>query len=86
MSRELAEKDSLRLVIQGQDKKAQDLYSDFSNVNKKKGNDAAYNSSRAIPINPYGRSSSNSHVLAREANKKKLIEDAKVIQGPRPTL
>jgi len=84
VSRNLAELDSLKMVASGQEKKAQDLYSDYSGFDDD--SNASYDSSKPLPINPYGTSSSNVHVQARIANKKRLREDAKVIQGPRPTL
>jgi len=82
VSRELAEKDSLKLVIQGQGKKAHELYSSHMSGQNSK----PYTSNNPIPINPYNKSATNQHVLARTANKKRLREEAKKIQGSRPSL
>ncbi len=82
VSRELAEKDSLKLVIKGQGQKAHELYGRYGEGDK----GSAYTSSTPIPINPYNKSATNQHVLARIANKKRLREEAKKIQGPRPSL
>ena len=77
VSQNLAELDSLKMVASGNPGKAKDLYSD------KQG---PYNSNRALVNNPEEIFVMNNSVQNRIANKKKLIKEAKVIQGPRPTL
>jgi hypothetical protein len=77
VSQNLAEVDSLKMVASGEGKKARELYRDTK---------GAYSSDRAVPVNPFGKVSSNPHVQNRKSNLEKLNKQAKKIQGPRPTL